>query len=58
MTIAILEDMAKILHYPAVFASFKLLLLLLKSLAKVYTNIPVKKSKGSAKKKTYSLETE
>ena len=50
--------MAKILHYPAVFASFKLLLLLLKSLAKVYTNIPVKKSKDSAKKKNYSLGTE
>ena len=50
--------MAKILHYPTVFANFKLLLLLLKSLGKVYTNIPVKKSKDSAKKKTYSLETE
>ena len=51
MTIAILEDMANILHYPAVFASFKLLLLLLKSLAKVYTNIPVKNLKIQQKRK-------
>ena len=58
MTITILGNMAKILHYPTVFANFKLLLLLLKSLAKVYTNILVKKSKDSAKKKNYSLGTE
>ena len=57
MNIAILEKVAKILHYTTVFANFKLLLLLLKSLGKVYTNIPVKKSKDSAKKKNYSLGT-